>query len=137
MTNYNAYREEKNISRAEMINALKTRYPKYTKAAQSFVDNPDKTGVCLLPDAEYILVDHYGFGSGLSIVDDGTYEPKHLAPPTKKKPRRKKPHSYTVRLSPELNYQVLELMGRLKVPTMQQLIEDALNYYAQQSIGEG
>lgn len=136
MTDYNAYRAEKGISRGEMIQALKLHYPKYTKAAQSFVDNPDKTGVCLLPEAEYHLVDIYGFGAGLSIIDDGSYEPKHLAPPNRKKPNRKKPHRYTVRLSPELNAQVLELMARLKTKTMQDMIEDALAFYVRRSTGE-
>lgn len=137
MTDYNAYRDEKGLSNSEMIAAVRTQFPRYSKPQQSFVSNPQKYGVCLLPEAEYALIDRYGFGAGLSVIDDGTYEPKHLAPPTKKKPNRKKPHRYTVRLSPELNFQVLELMVRLKVPTMQQLIEDALSYYAQQSTGEG
>ena len=136
MTDYNAYRAEKGISNSDMIAAVRTQFPKYSKVQQSFVAAPQKYGLCLLPEAEYTLVDHFGFGVGLSIVDDGSYEPKHLAPPEKKKPNRKKPHRYTVRLSPELNARVCELMARLKTKTMQDLIEDALTYYVERSTGE-
>lgn len=136
MTDYNAYRAEKGISRGDMIQAVRLHYPKYSKVAQSFVDNPASTGVCLHPEAEYHLVDIYGFGPGLSIVDDGSYQPKHLTPPAKKKPNRRKGHRYTVRLGDELNARVLELAARLKTKTMQELIEAALAYYIEQSMGE-
>lgn len=117
MIDYNAYRAEKGISRGDMIQAIRQRYPKYSKVAQSFVDNPASTGVCLLPEAEYHLVDIYG-------------------PPVKKKPNRRKGHRYTVRLGDELNARVLELAARLKTKTMQELIEAALAYYIEQSMGE-
>ena len=137
MTDYNAYRAEKGISRGEMISALRPHYSKYNKTIQSFVERPDVTGVCLLPDAEYHLVDIYGFGTGLSIIDDGSYQPKHLPPPTKKKPKRTKPHSYTIRFDSELNEAVRQQMARLNISTMQQYVEEAVSFFVQCGLGEG
>lgn len=131
MTDYNAYRAEKGISRGDMIRAVKLHYPKYSKVTQSFVDNPANTGVCLLPEAEYHLVDIYGFGRGLSIVDDGTYQPAHRDPPAKKQPNRRKGHRHTVRLGDEKNARVLEFAARHGFATMQDLIETALDFYLQ------
>ncbi len=137
MTDYNAYRAEKGITRNDMIRAIKTVFPKYDKVKQSFVDNPDTTGVCLLPEAEYRLVDYYGFGAGLSIVDDGSYNPKSVDPPRKKKANRKKPHGYTVRFAPEVNEAIREQMARLNIPTMQQYVEEAVNFFLSCGLGEG
>lgn len=46
---YNQFRASNGISRGDMIKTVKEICPKYSKATQSMVDNPDKYGVCLLP----------------------------------------------------------------------------------------
>ena len=136
MTNYNVYKAEKGISNNDMIRAVKPRFPKYSKVHQSMVVNAEQSGVCLVPEAEYLLVDHFGFGPGLSIIDDGTYTPQPV-PPQKKKPNRKKPHGYTVRFNAALNEAVRAQMARLNISTMQEYIEEAVNFFLQCGLGEG
>lgn len=137
MTDYNAYRASKGLSHGDMIAAVKTRFPKYTKVQQSFVSNPDKTGVCLLPEAEYALVDRYGFGVGLSIVDDGSYSPMPVPEiKPRRKPVRKKPHGYTVRFNSETNEAIHSQMRRLNISTVQEYMEEAVRFFLQCGLGE-
>ena len=128
MANYDHYLQSKQLTRNDMIRALRQQYKGYSKATQSYVCQPEKYGLCLLPEAETLLVECFGFGEGLDITGSGEYEGKHLAS-AKKRPNRTKPHCYTVRISAELNAKVLEVMQSMNHKTMQELIEAAMVYY--------
>ena len=49
---YKQFRETNSVSGKDMISALRELYPKYGKATQSMVDNPEKYGVRVLPVRE-------------------------------------------------------------------------------------
>lgn len=137
MVDYIAYREDKGLSNNDMIRAIKPRFPKYTKAHQSFVCHASTNGVCLLPEAEHVLIDRYGFGPGLSVLDDGTYTPSPVPEPKpRKKPVRKKPHGYTVRFNAETNEAIHAQMRRLNIRTVQEYMEEAVSFFIQCGLGE-
>lgn len=48
------------LSVKQIVAALKSEYPKYSKITHSMVENPASYGVTLLPEAERILLDHLG-----------------------------------------------------------------------------
>ena len=56
---YKQFRETNSVSGKDMISALRELYPKYGKATQSMVDNPEKYGVRLLPAAERHLAERF------------------------------------------------------------------------------
>lgn len=67
MPDYNRYRFEKELSNNDIINTLKAKFPKYQKSTMTMVNNPYDYAVQLLPEAEKVLVETYGEGSGLTI----------------------------------------------------------------------
>lgn len=116
---YNAFRDSKGINNTDMIRTLRAKYPKYSKAQHSMVNNPDKNGVCLLPEAEAQLVSVFGEGPGLSIS----------AGPAKKRKNhdnKDKPRRLCVRLSDPIFERVNALVSRMSFATMQDFIEAAI-----------
>lgn len=116
MTNYDHFRESKGISNNDMIQAIQTGFPRYSKIQQSMVNNPYKNGVCLLPEAEELLVKRFGAGPGLSIS----------AKPNKSHGNKAKPNRLTVRIDDALLAQLQSAMERLHFATVQDFIEAAL-----------
>lgn len=104
---YKQFREDNEISGKDMISALRELYPKYGKATQSMVDNPEKYGVRLLPAAERHLSERF---TG-----------KHS--PAKKAPNRRKPHRLVVYLPDELYSQIRELIEAEGCTTQEFLTE--------------
>ncbi len=115
-TNYNAFRESKGIGNGDIIRTLRGKYPKYSKAQHSMVNNPEKNGVCLLPEAEALLVSVFGEGPGLTISAK-----KRKSHDNKDKPRR-----LCVRLSDPMFERVNALVSRMSFATMQDFIEAAI-----------
>ena len=52
MSDYVRYREEKGLSNNQIIRTVAEGYPGYTKIQNTMVNNPQKYGICLLPEAE-------------------------------------------------------------------------------------
>lgn len=49
------YRLDHGLSVKDVVNTLKTQYPKYSKITHCMVENPEKYGVKLVPGAEELL----------------------------------------------------------------------------------
>lgn len=96
MTDYEAYRMHAGISNIDMTALLHEHYPRYNKVVAVGVNHPDTHGVCLLPEAEQILVSTYGEGPGLHSI------PYTGAPAKKRQDRRRKKHRFTCRLDDDM-----------------------------------
>lgn len=62
------FRRDHNVSRTDMIAALKAEYPKYSAATQSMVDNPDDYGVGLLDAAEQLILEQFAIPDELPAL---------------------------------------------------------------------
>lgn len=103
---YKQFREDNSVSGKDMISALRELYPKYGKATQSMVDNPEKYGVRLLPAAERHLAERFvGEHDGHKV------------------PNRRKPHRLVVYLPDDLYRQVRALIDEEGCTTQEFLTE--------------
>lgn len=116
MTDYIEYRDSKQITNRQMVETLQQRFPRYGKPTQTMINNPEDYGVCLLPEAEEVLVGAFGPGSGLSI--SSRRRRSHA--------NKNKPNRLYVRLDNALLAQVKEAMARLHFATVQDFVEAAL-----------
>lgn len=125
MSDYVRYREEKGLSNNQVIRTIAERYPGYTKIQNTMVNNPQKYGICLLPEAEKLLVDKFGEGKGIKL---------HSA--KRSESRRKKSNRLVVRLNDEMYNRVRDLMFRLRYTSVQAFLEDALTAMVEQEMEE-
>ena len=110
---YNQFRASNGISRGDMIKTVKEICPKYSKATQSMVDNPDKYGVCLLPALDKLLLEKYG----------------GRQPQKKPEPNRKKKNRFQVWLDDETAQKLIAIRARDGMTTqqlLQELIENLI-----------
>lgn len=123
MSDYVRYRDSKGLTNSQMVKAVSTSYPGYTKIQHTMVNNPDKYGVCLLPEAERLIVEAYGEGEGIKL------------PSTKSRDcKRKKRNRLVVRLNDEMYNRVRDLMLRLHYDTVQSFLEAALSSMVEQEL---
>lgn len=115
MQDYNRYREEKNLSNNDLIRVIKGGFPSFSKVQMSFASNPQKSALCLVPEAEALLVEAYGDGEGLSV--------KSRKPSPAKKPNRKKPHRLVVYIDDALFAKVQRTATQSGYATMQAFLE--------------
>lgn len=120
MSDYKQYREEVGIRNADMIRVLRTQYKRYGGATNAMVNNPDTYGVCLIPEAEKLLVERFGFGNGLSNAKEK---------PVKKAALRKKPNRLSVYLSDDMFQLFRERMLEEGYETVQDFIMEILGGY--------
>lgn len=120
MSNYAEYREAVGISNTDMIKAIRASYRNYSGATNAMVNNPDKYGVCLLPEAEKILVAHFGNGKGLDCK-----EPKAI----RKACLRKRPNRLSVYLSDEMYETFKTMMHHEGCDTVQDFLLKILTDY--------
>ena len=123
MSDYVRYREEKGLSNNQIIRTVAEGYPGYTKIQNTMVNNPQKYGICLLPEAEKLLVDKFGEGEGIKINGIKRSES-----------RRKKSNRLVVRLNDEMYNRVRDLMFRLRYTSVQAFLEDALTAMVEQEM---
>ena len=90
MTDYSSYRDHVGITNPEMTKALHRVYKGFGRPASSFVNNPERSGVCLLPEAEAYLVNTFGPGPGLASLE---FTPETLEANPPKKPKERKPEN--------------------------------------------
>ena len=121
MQDYTLCRNEKGLTNNDLIRAVKAGFPSFTKAQMSFASNPQKHALCLIPEAEALIVAAFGNGVGLSSTS------KKAAPP-KAKPNRKKPHRLVVYLDDELFAAVQALATKRGFSTMQAFLESVLHH---------
>lgn len=125
MSDYIRYRNEKGLSNNQIIRTVAEGYPSYTKIQNTMVNNPQKYGICLLPEAEKLLVDKFGEGEGIKL---------HGA--KRSESRRKKSNRLVVRLNDEMYNRVRDLMFRLGYTSVQAFLEDALTAMVKQEMEE-
>lgn len=118
MQDYNRYRKEKNLSNNDLIRVIKGGFPSFSKVQMSFASNPQKSALCLVPEAEALLVDAYGDGEGLSA--------KSRKPSPTKKPNRKKPHRLVVYIDDALFAKVQRTATQSGYATMQAFLESLI-----------
>ena len=123
MSDYIRYREEKGLSNNQIIRTIAEGYPGYTKIQNTMVNNPQKYGICLLPEAEKLLVDKFGEGEGIKLRGVKRSES-----------RRKKSNRLVVRLNDEMYNRVRDLMFRLRYTSVQAFLEDALTAMVEQEM---
>ena len=125
MSDYIRYRKEKGLSNNQIIRTIAEGYPGYTKIQNTMVNNPQKYGICLLPEAEKLLVDKFGEGEGIKLRGVKRSES-----------RRKKSNRLVVRLNDEMYNRVRDLMFRLRYTSVQAFLEDALTAMVEQEMEE-
>lgn len=118
MQDYNRYREEKNLSNNDLIRVIKGGFPSFSKVQMSFASNPQKSALCLVPEAEALLVEAYGDGEGLSSKSRKAAQPK--------KPNRKKPHRLVVYIDDALFNKVQSVATQSGYATMQAFLENLI-----------
>jgi hypothetical protein len=116
--NTKKYRLEKGLEGRDMIAALKPVFPKYGKATQSMVDNPDKYGVRLTREAENVIIKKFG-------------KPSEKAAESRRKPNRTRPYRMTLYLTESEYSEVKQLMAALDCETVQQFLLDAVRDYVE------
>ena len=121
MQDYSAYRAEKNISNNDLIRAVKDEFPAFSKIHLSFANNPQKSALCLVPEAEACLISAFGSGRGLLSAPEMT-----AAPRKKPKPNRRKPHRLVVYVDEPLFQRVQAAATRRGYVTMQGFLESLL-----------
>ena len=114
MTDYPAYRTHVGIDNLAMTAALSAVFPKYNKVVAVSVNHPDTHGVCLLPEAEQILVKTFGEGPGLNSIP-------YLR---KRRPdKRKKAHRITFSMDDEMRTKAEVLREAAGAFSWQELFE--------------
>ena len=123
MTDYSSYREHVGITNPEMTKALHSVYRGFGRPAASFVNNPERSGVCLLPEAEVLLVNKFGPGPGLASLEF-TPEVLEANPPKKHRPDcRRKSCRITFRMDEDTYKQAIQLKESAGALSMQELFE--------------
>ena len=134
MTDYTQYKRDKEISNNDVIRAVKAGFPGYSKIQNSFIMNGDKYGICLLPEAEELLIRAYGVGPGLMAMQSDCSA--DVQPAQKKKSARKKQNRLYVRLNDELYNRVRDLMYKLSFETVQDFLEATIITMIEQSMAD-
>lgn len=119
MPDYRLYCSTAGITNAEMVEKLRSKYPKYTKATQSMVCNPADYAVQLIPAAEDLLMDAFGYAPGLAAADPDIRRRRSHG-------SKARPCRLYVRVGEALLDRVKSTAARLHFGTMQDMIEAAL-----------
>ena len=122
MTNYNEYRSATGITTKQMIKAVAEEYPRFSKIQSSMCSNIEY-GICLLPEAEQILVEKFGSAPGLNITEG---EEKRTSPAAPRPDRRKKRNRLVVRLDDDTARRVRIMMAQMNFTHAQDFLEQAL-----------
>ena len=125
MTDYKAYQAHVGITNPEMTDALQEVFPSYNKVCGTYVNNPEKYGVCLLPEAERLLLKTFGPGPGFASLP--WQETKK-----KKSDSRRKSNAVTVRMNDELFQYAKAAKDETGCDSMQALFEFLLVSYIHQ-----
>ena len=120
MSDYKQYREEVGIKNADMIRVLKSKYRRYGGATNAMVNNPDTYGVCLLPEAERLLAQKYGYSKSLTNAKE---------PVVRKAAIRKKPNRLSIWLSDEKFDLFRQTMKEKGFDTVQDFMTEILGGY--------
>jgi len=117
MIDYLRYADIAGIQQKDMVEAVATEYPGFTKAQMSFACNPAQYALCLIPEAEKLLEDRFGKAPGLSIsVTIGN----------KKHGNKNKPNRLYVRLDDALRSRVQSVYESMCFASMQDMLEAAI-----------
>jgi len=127
MTDYSSYRDHVGITNPEMTKAMHRVYKGFGRPASSFVNNPERSGVCLLPEAEVLLVNTFGPGPGLASLE---FTPEVLEanpPKPKRRPEnRRKKNRISFRLDETEFEKAEDLREAYGAMTWQELFEKLL-----------
>lgn len=115
MSDYNRYRKSVSIENGDMVNALSEKYPRFSRIQACMINHPEAYGVKLIPEAEHILAEKFGFGSGLGVKAKKTRQVK-----------RTKSRSLAVRLDDEHYDRVKNKMQEMGCTSVQSFLEEIL-----------
>ena len=117
MIDYLRYADIAGIQQKDMVTAIATEYPGFTKAQMSFACNPAQYALCLIPEAEKLLEDRFGKAPGLSIsVKIGN----------RKHDNKRKPNRLYVRIDDSLRSRVQSVYESMCFASMQDMLEAAI-----------
>ena len=129
MPDYRLYASTAGITNGDMVEKLKEHYPKYAKSTQSMICNPADYAVQLIPAAEDILVEAFGYAPGLAMADPDIKRRRSHG-------NKAKPNRLYVRLDNDLMDRVKNTAARMHFAFMQDLIEAAiLQFVEKYSVG--
>ena len=131
IVNYELYRSDVGITNPDMTHAVAEEFPKFSKIQSVFINAPDKFGVCLVPEAEKLCVERFGYGRGLAFFPASEPEKK------KKTENRTKGNPVTVRMDDELYLAAVSMKTNRSFPSMQALIEQALREFIERNTATG
>ena len=117
MIDYLRYADIAGIQQKDMVEAVATEYPGFTKAQMSFACNPAQYALCLIPEAEKLLEDRFGKAPGLSIS---------IKIGDKKHGNKNKPNRLYVRLDDSLRSRVQSVYESMCFASMQDMLEAAI-----------
>lgn len=120
MSDYNTYIESAGISGGAFTRAIHAKYPGFSKIGKSMVCNPERYGVCLIPEAEAQLLAAFGDHPGLSA------NAKRVSP--RPRPARTKPNRLVVYLPDDTNARLRALMQRRGYATVQDFLCSILTH---------
>lgn len=128
MPDYRLYASTAGITNGQMVDKLREKYPKYTKATQTMVCHPDDYAVQLIPAAEDILMDAFGYAPGLASPDPDIRRRRSHG-------SKARPCRLYVRVDEALMDRVKSTAARLHFGTMQDMIEAALVQFVEKYEG--
>ena len=129
MPDYRLYCSTAGITNGDMVEKLKEHYPKYAKSTQSMICNPADYAVQLIPAAEDLLMDAFGYAPGLAAPDPDIRRRRSHG-------NRARPCRLYVRVDEALMDRVKSTAARLHFATMQDMIEAAiLQFVEKYSVG--
>lgn len=116
MQDYEQYREHADVTSTDMVKALQPHFRGFTKNIMAYLNRPGKYGICLVPEAERIIVETFGSGPGLASRKYKKHRPA----------KRSKGHAVTVRMDDDLYLRLMSLKTDGEYPTTQALAEALL-----------
>lgn len=120
MIDYLRYADVTGIQQKDMVEAVASEFPGFTKAQMSFACNPAQYALCLIPEAEKILESAFGKAPGLSI------SPRIGAA---KHENKAKPNRLYVRIDDSLRSRLQSIYESMCFGTMQDMLEAAVSEF--------
>lgn len=115
MADYLLYGNSCEVTRSDMVNVIRKKYPHFDKRQMSLACNPQRNALQLIPAAEELLVNAFGPGPGLSISASVERKqwPKH----------KTKPNQLCIRLNDEMFGRMQALMRQMGFASNQDFLE--------------
>lgn len=117
MLDVKAFREERSLTAAQMVQVVREQYPKYDKYMHSKVERPEEYGVRLVNDAERLLEEAFS----------------RTAPNARRKDSRRLPQRIQCRLSKKDYARLQQALKRAGYDTIQAGLAFIISHYLEQT----